>query len=254
MWFRLDNGTVVELTAANAALSEFFNIIQTSINLSDLILPCLAQSEHADVATEVVRILNRVGLTDIAHMNPEVRHHFVTVSLPEHKALDSVEPHLRSNVLTACLYVGDNVDKLLSAVIHRLPFLSDACLLSVLEFLTIACTKRSDTMFDDLPGLCRQSDQQLADIKGVDVVFHAYIAFIEKQSEKSIIELARAASLLNIKPLIVLVGCRLSRMILNVDEQRFRKVFQIPNKFRHSASEKLKELTASNDAWFDLVT
>lgn len=145
--------------------------------------------------------------------------------------------------LLGCLdYVQINIETIFKDVVDRMKMVKGAALQQVVDFLHIACPIRGPDMFDNLPHLLQGIGPEVNLRSVVDPVLHPYIDFVEALDEKSITELVRASHCLGIPTLTKLLGCRVARMLVVLSENAFRKKFDIPEKYRDTTLQKLREI------------
>jgi len=247
MIFRLRNGNLVVCDDNLLKMSEFLSSILLYTQPSCLLTDMLKKSEYRKYKTSFMKILE-----DCSSGNNLVK---TSVSEDDIKQLSDWDSklfvELRQKCKThsdheileqMCEYIFKNVDTIFETLIHHVKFVRDEILLLVLEFLQISCSKRDEDMFDNWPYLIQGS--QGSDLKFiVDPVFHPYIDFIRKiEPMNDVLELTKAAESLNIKPLQILIGCRLARFFVEHTEKTMRQMFEIPGKYREPLLEKCRSL------------
>jgi len=133
---------------------------------------------------------------------------------------------------------------------HRFKSIKDEILLLVIEYLSIQSQKRDTHMFDDLPFRMQTVQHGTSLSSLVDSELTPYVDFINKLADHpdTLLELLKAASLFGIKSLTCLIACYFAKYISENKESTVRKRFQIPDKFRNSTMEKLRELV-NQEEW-----
>jgi len=247
MLFRLHNGSLISLNDNLIGLSEWLESIQEDVQPMCLLAEAIKKSPYKRVKALYIHAVEEmfrgsVGDEELKGLsNPESK---LSVELKA-KFTDQPEQEMLEGALE---YTHTNIDTIFDPVIHHIKFLKDETLTSVIEFLQIPCTRRSDDMFEGLPFLM-QGCPPGTDLKTIaDPSLHSYIDFIRKIDGEPLMDLAKAACLLGIKALTVLVGCRLAAFVSELNEKQLRQKFAIPEKFRDSVMEKLRSLL-KEQAW-----
>jgi len=253
MLFRLHNGSLISLEDQLTDLSIFLKSIVADVQPIHLLMNMIKKSPHRKQRKTFIKILTdilkteeskKISLEDEVHMSDEELKQFLEwdsklfvilkekcKANPEHELL---EPLLE--------YIHKNIESIFEPLIHTLKFLKDDVFLIIIEFLQIESAKRGVDMFENLPYLM-QANPSTSDIKAVvDPGLHAYMDFIRKIDDNILLELSKGACLLGIKPLTVLLGCRLGKFISESSEKSIRQKFNIPSKFRDSVLDKIKSL------------
>jgi len=248
MLFHLQNGELVTLPDDCTDLSEFFVKLQSEST------PVFTMEEHLKrlpefrkVRLDFVTFLQSV-LTD--HPTEEnLKQLNRTTSTLHQELIDKFKDHPQEACLKACLeYVRQHMHLFFEQLVHRLKFIKDDVLLFVFEFLQIRSSLRNVKMFEYLP-FAMHGCGPTTDLKSVmDPNLHPYIDFVRKLSDEMVLELAKAASLLGIHPLSVLLGCKMASIIMNTPESEVRKRFSIPEKYKDSTLEKLN-FVISDKSW-----
>jgi len=132
----------------------------------------------------------------------------------------------------------EHLDEIFGDTVHHFKFVTDEAMILVVEYLSIASLDRSETMFDNLPFQV-QSTRKLKAI--VSQSLHAYIDFVMTLTTDQLIELIRAAVYLRIATLEILLGVRLAIVLQTMPEEEVRKQFRIPDNYRDSTLETLKQ-------------
>lgn len=254
MLFRLHNGSLVSLDDQLTDLSTFLKSIVADVQPIHLLNNLIKQSPHKKQRKVFMKIVSelckgsdeskKLSLDDEPQMSDEELKQFLDrdskmmVDLREkckaHSERDLLEPLLE--------YIHKNVETIFEPLIHTLKFLKDDIFLIMIEFLQIESSKRGVDMFENLPYLM-QANHQSSDVKAVvDPALHPYLDFIRKIDDNMLLELSKGACLLGIKPLTVLLGCRLGKFISESSEKTIRQKFHIPSKFRDSVLDKIKTL------------
>jgi hypothetical protein len=245
MLFRLSNGSIIELNEADVALSEFFEVIHEGVTPIDLVEDFLKKSTFKKVKDILIKELSSTNIKDIQEEN---KRKVIFERLKEISDSQSESEQL----CAAMMKIVENFDSIFHTVIHRIKFIPDDTLKLVIEFLSIQCTQRSNSMLDDLPFLMQGCPAETSISTLVVKNLQPYVEFIEKISGKDLMALSRAACLLGVNPLITLVGCKIAKSISNSTEHQLRSKFKIPEKFRDSVLERINKIPITEE-WTNFV-
>jgi len=253
MRFRLENGTVVVLEDDRVELCQLFQQIHDQVQVFVTLDETLRESPYKKIRTEFVDRLKRV-LKNTTGLNQPTEEHIRQLGNPDATLSQAFKQDLVAGAndeqLQGCLeYVHTHIDRLLSPIVHRLRFLKDRTLLAVIEYLKIASSRRSNTMFESLP-FSYQGCEANTDFRTlVDVSLHPYIDFVEKLDDDMFMELSRASLQLGIPSLTHLIGCRMAKLVSTLTEREIRQRFGVPDdKFVDATKEKL-DFILKQQAW-----
>jgi hypothetical protein len=232
MIFRLSDGRTVQLRESDVYLSDFFTSIQEGVTPIDLVEDYLKKTTFKKVKDVLQKHLpTKLEELDDATTKQRICSQLQTI-------VDGTGDNVLTDIIT-------NFDNIFHNVIHRIKFISDQTLILVLEFLAIECPERKADMLDKLPYLLQGCEENITMESLLTIETHTYlpyIQFIEKRSETELLHLAQAGVALGIRPLIVLVGCKLAKFVTQYTEMQFRSKFSIPEKFRDGVLERIKQL------------
>jgi len=259
MLFRLHNGSLISLEDHLTDLSIFLKSIVADVQPIFLLTNMIKKSPHKKQRKPFIKILSDILLSgnrdeskklsledesSVTHITDEELKQFMDWDSPLFVSIrEKCKAHADHDALEPLLeYIYKNVETIFEPLIHTLKFLKDDIFLVIIEFLQITSTKRSVDMFENLPYLM-QANPQTSDLKAVvDPALHPYMDFIRKVDDSVLMELSKGSCLLGVKPLAVLLGCRLGKFISESNEKAIRQKFNIPSKFRDSVLDKIKSL------------
>ena len=235
MLFYLSNGKMVELNNSDIHLSEFLSdnekIITTPLNM---VKSSLKKSQFKKIKTVLQENLP-ISLDSLKEEKKQKALKEKLTILCEELTNDE-QKQIISHII-------QDFNKMFYNAVYRLSFVADNILLLVIEFLSIQCTKKEEDMFENLPYSIQGCSSNVNIKSLVSPVFHQYIDFIDARSDEELLQLSKSACLLGIKPLTTLLGCKLALIIINSPETELRKKFKIPEKFRNSVMDTIRENT-----------
>ena len=250
MRFRLDNGSVVVLEDSLLDLCQLFRQIHEQVHVFTTLDDTLKDSPYKKVRSEFIDLLKRVLHTVTGSMLPD-EDHLRQLSNPDSVLSQTVKREAADKeVLLGCLeYVQVHIDQLLAPLTHRLRFLKDKTLLSVLDYLRLPSERRSNTMFETLPFSYQSCEAQTDFRTLVEASLHPYIDFVEKMDDEMFMDMARASLQLGIPSLAQLIGCRMAKLVNTLNEREIRQRFGVPDdKFVDATKEKLDTIL-KQQAW-----
>ncbi len=238
MIFRLHSGDIVAVEDELLQLSTWLCEKLSEVTPRELLKHYLQNTKFKSLSKPFLQVVKDAG---VLNNDSDVKLFLecdekVTNELKE--ACKQTEPDCTS-VLN---HVIENRKEIFADLIHHLRFVEDDVFLAVLEYLRIPSEKRSDTMFENLPYLMQGTSRD-TDVKAiVDPALHPYMDFVSKLDEATCLKLSKAATLLGIDSLLVLVSCRIARVIMENTEAKSRAKYQVPESNRTAILEKLHEL------------
>lgn len=241
MLFRLSDGTILRLTDEDAKLSEFFLVIKEGVNLRKTLEIYIMDLESFPQSTQ--------SLFDIL---PENLEHFFDAELREGLVRDMVESaqeyksQEQKEVLSLVDNIVENYKTIFQPCIHIVTFLSDEYMTLAVNFLSISHGDKKCDMMADVPMRLQTHGTTLGSV--VDPSMGEFVKFIEKLTDKQIMEMSRVSCLLGIQPLVVLCGCRIANILENSTHKEVRDRFKIPEKFSPAVSKRL-ELLPGSEQW-----
>lgn len=237
MFFRLQSKSTVYLGEECLALSEFFNDLNQKFNPRKVFTALLRE---AGITTSLDQSLEVLLKIDIKYLTDEKYIPECWSVVQQQGLLESLSEQDITHVQQAVQYTLNFSNTLYHSIVHRITFLDDKTLLQVVDFLNIPCPERQADMFDSLPTLVRASGNKDTILNLSQI--RPYAAFLEQLDLDSSLKLARAGCILEIKPLVVLSGYKLSQFLSKMTEREIRSTFNVPQKFALSTQEKIEAL------------